>query len=90
MSALEFAANGLAAPRRSTARRLWRFLPQNVRTQILFKVSRMLAPLPDANPRGGLPLAIAGLFSTASGVGEGARLAYAALDAAGWCPAPAV
>ena len=55
--------------------------------QILFDVSRMLAPQPDANPRGGFPLAIAGLFSTASGVGEGARLAYASLEAAGYAPA---
>ena len=35
---------------------------------------------------GGFPLGIAGLFSTASGIGEGARLAYAALDAAGFAP----
>ena len=68
-------------------RRLWQRLPQNTRTQILFDVSRMIAPQPDANPRGGFPLAIAGLFSTASGVGEGARLAYASLEAAGYAPA---
>ena len=83
MSALEFVANEPAAPRRSALRRLWQRLPQNTRTQILFDVSRLLAPLPDANPRGGFPLGIAGLFSTASGVGEGARLAYASLEAAG-------
>ena len=46
----------------------------------------MLAPLPDAKPRGGFPIGIAGLFSTASGVGEGARLAYASLEAAGLAP----
>jgi glycosyltransferase involved in cell wall biosynthesis len=86
MSALEFVANPPAAPRRSALRRLWQRLPQNTRTQILFDVSRLLAPVPDANPRGGFPLGIAGLFSTASGVGEGARLAYAALDAAGYAP----
>ncbi len=46
----------------------------------------MIAPLPDCNPRGGFPIAIAGLFSTMSGIGEGARLAYDALEAAGMMP----
>ncbi len=86
MSALEFTAHEPIPVRRSALRRLWQRLPQNTRAQILFDVSRLLAPLPDSNPRGGFPLAIAGLFSTASGVGEGARLAYAALEAAGYVP----
>jgi glycosyltransferase involved in cell wall biosynthesis len=47
----------------------------------------MVAPLPDRAPRGGFPIAIAGLFSTMSGIGEGARLAYDALEAAGMAPA---
>jgi glycosyltransferase involved in cell wall biosynthesis len=76
-----------AAPaRRSALRRLWQRLPQNTRRQILFDVSRMVAPQPDAHARGGFPLGIAGLFSTASGIGEGARLAYSALEAAGYAP----
>ncbi len=87
MSALDSALGERLAPRRSPLRRLWQCLPQNTRCQILFDVSRMVAPLPDASPRGGFPLAIAGLFSTASGVGEGARLAYTSLDAAGYAPA---
>ena len=87
MSALESTPGECTPVRRSALRRLWQRLPQNTRTQILFDVSRMLAPQPDANPRGGFPLAIAGLFSTASGVGEGARLAYASLEAAGYAPA---
>src|SRR5665213_3924309 len=87
MSALDFTAFEPAPPRRSALRRLWQRLPQNTRSQILFDVSRLIAPLPDANPRGGLPLGIAGLFSTASGIGEGARLAYASLEAAGMAPA---
>ena len=86
MSALEFIAAEPMPPRRSALRRLWQRLPQNTRTQLLFDVSRMLAPMPDANPRGGFPIGIAGLFSTASGVGEGARLAYASLEAAGLAP----
>ena len=87
MSALESNPNDRRPARRGALRRLWQRLPQNTRSQILFDVSRTIAPLPDANPRGGMPLAIAGLFSTASGVGEGARLAYASLDAAGFSPA---
>jgi glycosyltransferase involved in cell wall biosynthesis len=87
MSALESGPRERMPARRSALRRLWQRLPQTTRSQILFDVSRMVAPLPDANPPGGFPLAIAGLFSTASGVGEGARLAYASLDAAGYAPA---
>ena len=86
MSALEFIATEPIPPRPIALLRLWQRLPQNTRTQLLFDVSRMLAPLPDANPRGGFPIGIAGLFSTASGVGEGARLAYASLEAAGLAP----
>jgi glycosyltransferase involved in cell wall biosynthesis len=87
MSALESVRSEPMPARRSALRRLWQRLPQNTRRQILFDVSRMVAPLPNANPRGGFPLGIAGLFSTASGVGEGARLAYASLEAAGYAPA---
>jgi glycosyltransferase involved in cell wall biosynthesis len=86
MSTLELMATETPS-RRSTLRRLWQTLPQATRRQILFDVSRFIAPLPDAHPRGGLPVAIAGLFSTASGIGEGARLAYTALEAAGLTPA---
>ena len=75
-----------APAQRSALRRLWQRLPQQRRRQILFDVSRVIAPRPDAVARGGFPLGIAGLFSTASGVGEGARLAYAALDGAGLAP----
>ena len=85
MSALDLTAPAAPA-RRSALRRLWQVLPQSTRRQILFDVSRVIAPLPDPHPRGGFPLGIAGLFSTASGIGEGARLAYAALDAAGFTP----
>jgi glycosyltransferase involved in cell wall biosynthesis len=68
------------------ARRLWRHVPLQTRVQIQSLVTRLLAPLPDREARGGFPLGIAGLFSTASGIGEGARLAYAALDAEGLAP----
>jgi glycosyltransferase involved in cell wall biosynthesis len=87
MSALlESIPQPAAPPRRSALRRLWQRLPQHTRQQILFDVSRMIAPLPDADPEGGFPLGVAGLFSTASGIGEGARLAYTALESAGCTP----
>lgn len=70
----------------SVLRRLWRCIPQHTRMQIQSEVTRLIAPTPDRDAPGGFPLGIAGLFSTASGIGEGARLAYAALDAAGLAP----
>src|SRR5689334_25017381 len=73
-------------PRHGLARRLWRRLPHGVRQRIMFDAGRVLAPRPASSARGAMPLGIAGLFSTASGVGEGARLAYAALDGAGYAP----
>jgi glycosyltransferase involved in cell wall biosynthesis len=85
-AALELASSSHKPPRRSALRRLWQRLPQNTRRQILFDIGKLLAPHPDRAPLGGWPLGIAGLFSTASGLGEGARLAYAALDAAGQSP----
>ena len=77
---------GRKPPRRHPLRRLWQRLPQSTRTQILGRVSRLVAQLPDRAPRGGFPIAIAGLYSTMSGIGEGARLAYDALETAGMTP----
>jgi glycosyltransferase involved in cell wall biosynthesis len=85
--ALPVEETGRAPPRRHPLRRLWQRLPQHTRTRILGGVSRIVAPLPDRAPQGGFPIAIAGLFSTMSGIGEGARLAYDALEAAGMAPA---
>jgi glycosyltransferase involved in cell wall biosynthesis len=79
-------AVGREPPRRHPLRRLWQRLPQSTRTKILGNVSRLVAPRPDRAPRGGFPIAIAGLYSTMSGIGEGARLAYAALEEAGMAP----
>ena len=88
MSALLDALPNAGAPAHpGTVRRLWRLLPQQTRLRLFFKLTQLIAPRPDRAARGGFPLAIAGLFSTASGVGEGGRLAYAALDSAGFAPA---
>ena len=78
---------GRAPPPRHPLRRLWQRLSPDTRAQLLARVSRLVAPLPDRAPRGGFPIAIAGLFSTMSGIGEGARLAYDALEKAGLAPA---
>jgi glycosyltransferase involved in cell wall biosynthesis len=78
---------GRKPQRRQPLRRLWQRLPQHTRVRILGSVSRLVAPHPDRAPRGGFPIAIAGLFSTASGIGEGARLAYDALEKTGMMPA---
>ncbi|HUC50447.1 MAG TPA: glycosyltransferase [Xanthobacteraceae bacterium] len=83
----ERAETGHKPPRRHPLRRLWQRLPQHTRSQIINRVGRIVAPVPDRAARGGMPIAIAGLFSTMSGIGEGARLAYDALDAAGMQPA---
>jgi len=77
---------GHKPPRRHPLRRLWQRLPQHTRSQIINRVSRIIAPVPDRAPKGGMPIAIAGLFSTMSGIGEGARLAYDALESAGMAP----
>ena len=77
----------VAAPARpSILRRLWRQLPQHTRIKLQSELTRLIAPVPDHIARGGFPIGVAGLFSTAGGLGEGARLAYAALDEAGLAP----
>jgi len=88
MSALLEVTPRVNAPERPSAlRRLWRCLPQHTRVQLQCNLAGLIAPTPDREAHGGFPVAIAGMFSTASGIGEGARLAYAALDGAGYAPA---
>lgn len=69
-----------------TAHRVWRSVPQPWRQQFFQNVAPLVAPRPAKAPQGGPPIGIAGLFSTASGLGEGARLGYAALHGAGMNP----
>ena len=76
-----------APARPSILRRLWRQLPQHTRIKLQSDLTRLIAPAPDKIAPGGPPVGIAGLFSTAGGLGEGARLAYVALDEAGLAPA---
>lgn len=68
----------------ATLHRLWRALPQGPRRQLLAHGSSLLAPRPDQLPplcRGGA--AVAGELGRASGLGEGARLTLAGLEALG-------
>jgi len=83
---LESITGDFGPPRRSALRRLWQLLPQSTRRQLLFDLSRAIAPLPNAHPTGGFPVGIAGMMTSAGGLGEGARLAYAALEAGGYSP----
>lgn len=67
-----------------TLHRLWRCLPRDARRAAIFAVTSRLAPRPgrleDIRPG---PVAVAGQLSTASGLGEGARLGLQALREAG-------
>jgi len=65
-------------------RRLWQSLPQRWRRRVLFDLAGVLAPRPGPRPAVATePLYIAGALSTASGLGESARLSLAALQQAG-------
>ena len=62
---------------------LWQRLPQAWRRDALFRATALAAPrcTPDAESE--LPILVAGTFSTASGLGQSARLCHDALRAAG-------
>lgn len=63
---------------------LWRSLPQRWRRRALFGLAGLLAPRPDHARSSALePVYVAGVFSTASGLGQSARLCLAALRAGG-------
>ena len=72
---------------RSLVHKLWRALPRNLRRQALYGGIDLLAPrkTPIDELRPG-PVVVAGLLSTASGLGEGARLCFDALRDLGWDP----
>lgn len=69
-------------------RHVWRRLPRAQRQALFYAVTGALAPRPDRTPpapadvaRG--PTTVAGLLSTVTGLGEGARLCLTALQALG-------
>jgi glycosyltransferase involved in cell wall biosynthesis len=71
---------------RSLLHRAWRTIPHAWRLRLFLDVAPIVAPRPASNPKGGMPVGIAGWFGSASGLGEGARLGYSALDDAGLAP----
>lgn len=72
------------APRLSLAHRLWRLLPQSRRQALFYAATAQMAPRPDREGTTGPgPVAVAGLLSTTTGLGEGARLNVTALRSLG-------
>jgi glycosyltransferase involved in cell wall biosynthesis len=66
-------------------RRVWQKLPQPWRRRILFRVAGALAPRPGRRPASAAePIYVAGALTTASGLGQGARLCLDTLRAEGW------
>jgi len=72
---------------RSLAHDLWRRLPSEPRRAALYTLTSMLAPRPWQGAVGGMPVTVAGLLRSTTGIGEGARLCLAALEALDFKPA---
>lgn len=64
-------------------RQLWQRIPRNLRRSALFRLSRQLAPSIDHTATPQEPFIVAGVFGSATGLGQSARLSYAALRASG-------
>jgi glycosyltransferase involved in cell wall biosynthesis len=64
-------------------RQLWQRLPRAWRRAALFRTAALLAPRPSPKAKPAAPIIVAGVFNTASGLGESARLCYDALKMAG-------
>ncbi|HJU31248.1 MAG TPA: glycosyltransferase [Hyphomicrobiaceae bacterium] len=67
----------------SLLHRIWQLLPYRLRRRVLLAASAALAPRCARQARGAGPVFIAGFFSAASGLGELARLLYAAYEQQG-------
>jgi glycosyltransferase involved in cell wall biosynthesis len=64
-------------------RHLWQRLPRSWRRAALFHAAGLVAPRPSPDISPAAPIIVAGVFDTASGLGESARLCYDALKMAG-------
>ena len=73
----------LASLARAFQRRIWQRLPYAWRRTALFRTTAALAPRPAPDTPACLPIIVAGALTTASGLGESARLCLDALHAAG-------
>lgn len=63
---------------------VWQRLPYHWRRATLFRAAALMAPHPSAVGRAVPPLVVAGALSTASGLGQSARLCHDALKEAGF------
>lgn len=64
-------------------RNVWQRVPQAWRRELLFRATKLAAPLPTVGARAAEPLIVVGPLSTNSGLGVSARLCHDALKAAG-------
>ncbi len=64
-------------------RTLWQRFPYGLRRRVLFSATSMLAPRPTRGALAAGPIVVAGALSTASGLGQSARLCHDALKLAG-------
>lgn len=62
---------------------VWRRLPRSGRRAALFRITKAFAPRCSVDAVASMPIVVAGTFATASGLGEGARLCYAAIKQSG-------
>src|SRR5262245_34807982 len=65
-------------------RYLWQRLPYALRRKLLLKASLATAPRISPHALPSSPIIVVGTFRTASGLGESARLCYAALQKTGF------
>lgn len=68
---------------RQAHRALWQRLPRSLRREALFRVTSWIAPRPAPVAEAVGPVIVAGVLSTASGLGQWARMSYEALRIAG-------
>lgn len=68
---------------RTLHRLVWQSLPREFRRNALFRATELLAPRATRDVAAAEPIIVAGYLSTASGLGESARLALESLSGAG-------
>jgi glycosyltransferase involved in cell wall biosynthesis len=72
-----------STPKKLFHRWIWQRLPQELRRRLLFGATAALAPRPTPSAIAKLPIIVVGALTTASGLGQSARLCHDALKAAG-------
>ena len=64
-------------------RHVWQRVPRGLRRRALFEITQRFAPTIDPDARPQEPIIVAGVLRSATGLGQSARLCYAALRASG-------